>query len=115
MKFIKKFPFEKRYKESQNIMKKYPDRLPVIVEKQKNSNINEIDKQKYLVPNDLTIGQFIYVIRKRIKLSPEQAIFIFVDDSTLPNTNALMSSVYYHYKNKDGFLYITYSGENTFG
>ena len=115
MRFINKFSFQKRYKDSKNIMIKYPDRLPVIVEKQINSNINDIDKKKYLVPIDLTIGQFIYVIRKRIKLSPEKAIFIFVHDSILPNTNALMSSVYYHYKNKDGFLYITYSGENTFG
>ena len=26
------------------------------------------------------MGQFVYVIRKRIKLAPEKAIFIFVDD-----------------------------------
>lgn len=30
-------------------------------------------------------GQFIYVIRKRIKLDPEKAIFIFVND-TIPQT-----------------------------
>lgn len=28
---------------------------------------------------------------------------------------ALMSQVYEHQKDEDGFLYITYSGENTFG
>jgi hypothetical protein len=28
---------------------------------------------------------------------------------------ALMSSVYEDHKDEDGFLYITYSGENTFG
>jgi hypothetical protein len=56
-------------------------------------------------------GQFVYVIRKRIKLSPEKAIFIFVDE-VLPPTAALMSSIYEEYKDEDGFLYITYSGEN---
>lgn len=28
---------------------------------------------------------------------------------------ALMSSIYEDHKDEDGFLYITYSGENTFG
>lgn len=70
--------------------------------------------RRYLVPADLTVGQFVYVIRKRIKLSPEKAIFIFVGN-VLPPTAAMMSSVYEQNKDDDGFLYITYSGENTFG
>jgi GABA(A) receptor-associated protein len=45
----------------------------------------------------LTVGQFVYVIRKRIKLSPEKAIFIFVDE-VLPPTAALMSSIYEEHK-----------------
>lgn len=40
---------------------------------------------RYLVPADLTVGQFVYVVRKRIKLSAEKAIFVFVKD-TLPST-----------------------------
>jgi hypothetical protein len=71
------------------------------------SDIATIDKKKYLVPADLTVGQFVYVIRKRIKLSPEKAIFIFVDE-VLPPTAALMSSIYEEHKDEDGFLYITY-------
>jgi hypothetical protein len=46
---------------------------------------------------DLTVGQFVYVIRKRIKLAPEKAIFIFVDE-TLPPTAALMSAIYEEHK-----------------
>ena len=64
------------------------------------------------MPADLTVGQFVYVIRKRIKLSPEKAIFIFVNN-VLPPTAALMSSIYDDHKDADGFLYVTYSGENT--
>jgi GABA(A) receptor-associated protein len=55
----------------------------------------------------LTVGQFCYVIRKRIKLAPEKAIFIFVNE-VLPPTAALMSSIYEEHKDADGFLYITY-------
>jgi GABA(A) receptor-associated protein len=69
----------------------------VICEKVEKSDIATIDKKKYLVPADLTVGQFVYVIRKRIKLSPEKAIFIFVDE-VLPPTAALMSSIYEEHK-----------------
>lgn len=105
---------DKRKAEAARIKEKYPDRIPVIVEKAEKSDIPDIDKKKYLVPSDLTVGQFVYVIRKRIKLSPEKAIFIFVRN-VLPPTAALMSSIYEDHRDEDGFLYITYSGENTFG
>ncbi|CAN7081052.1 unnamed protein product [Brassica oleracea var. botrytis] len=107
-------PSEKRSAEAARIREKYSDRIPVIVEKAEKSDIPTIDKKKYLVPADLTVGQFVYVIRKRIKLSSEKAIFIFVDN-VLPPTGALMSAVYEEKKDDDGFLYVTYSGENTFG
>ena len=85
----------------------------MICEKVEKSDIATIDKKKYLVPADLTVGQFVYVIRKRIKLSPEKAIFIFVDE-VLPPTAALMSSIYEEHKDEDGFLYITYVDSSTF-
>ncbi|KAG6394089.1 hypothetical protein SASPL_144668 [Salvia splendens] len=135
-------PLEKRQAESGRIREKYPDRIPVIVEKAGRSDVPDIDKKKYLVPADLTVGQFVYVVRKRIKLSAEKAIFIFVND-VLPPTGewasslrftaysyllftynlqralvviaSLLSAIYDEYKDEDGFLYMTYSGENTFG
>jgi len=41
------------------------------------------------VPADLTVGQFVYVIRKRIKLAPEKAIFVFINNF-LPPTGELL-------------------------
>ncbi|PRT54529.1 Autophagy-related protein 8 [Wickerhamiella sorbophila] len=108
------YPFESRAAEAERIRQKYTGRIPVICEKVDKSDIASIDKRKYLVPADLSVGQFVYVIRKRIKLEPEKAIFIFVND-VLPPASALMSTIYDEHKDKDGFLYITYSGENTFG
>ncbi|KAI3637019.1 hypothetical protein MIR68_004725 [Amoeboaphelidium protococcarum] len=113
-KFQEEHSFEERKAEADRIRQKYPNRIPVICEKVDKSDIAAIDKKKYLVPSDLTVGQFIYVIRKRIKLSPEKAIFIFVNNM-LPPTATLLSQIYEEHKNEDGFLYIAYSGENTFG
>ncbi len=112
--FKNEHSFEKRKAEAERIRQKYPDRIPVICEKADRTDIPTIDKKKYLVPSDLTVGQFVYVIRKRIKLAPEKAIFIFVDE-VLPATAALMSAIYEEHKDEDGFLYVSYSGENTFG
>lgn len=106
--------FEKRKAEASRIRQKYSDRIPVICEKAEKSNIPDIDKKKYLVPADLTVGQFVYVIRKRIKLDSTTNIFIFVNN-VLPPTASLMSQLYEEQRDEDGFLYITYSGENTFG
>lgn len=48
---------------------------------------------RYLVPADLTVGQFVYVVRKRIKLSPEKAIFVFVKN-ILPPTGQMNVHIY---------------------
>ena len=104
-----------RKKEAASILAKYPDKIPIIVEKSRGcNNINDIDKKKFLVPSDLTMGQFVYVIRKRIKINSDTAIFLFINNK-LPPTSSSLSGIYDENKNEDGFLYILYSGENTFG
>ncbi len=49
---------------------------------------------RYLVPADLTVGQFVYVIRKRIKLSSEKAIFIFVKNVLPPTGTSKVSETF---------------------
>uniref|UniRef100_A0A2K6KJB5 GABA type A receptor associated protein like 1 n=1 Tax=Rhinopithecus bieti TaxID=61621 RepID=A0A2K6KJB5_RHIBE len=61
MKFVYKeeHPFEKRRSEGEKIRKKYPDRVPVIVEKA---------PKKYLVPSDLTVvPQWVSSTRNTMK------------------------------------------------
>jgi len=112
--FKEKFTLEERISESSKIMSRHADRVPIVVEAKKNSNLQDLDKHKYLVPKEMTIGQFLYVIRKRLKLKPDQAIFVFVDNK-MPSTSELITTLYERSKNEDGFMYILYSGENTFG
>ncbi len=115
MKFKSEVSSVERAEESTRILMKYPERVPCIVEMaDKVSDVPEIDKKKYLVPRDLTCGQFSYVIRKRLKMPAEQAIFLFVNGN-VPATAALISTVYDEHKDSDGFLYMTYSGEHVFG
>ena len=107
-------PFEKRLNESKRIIEKHRSRVPIIIEKNKNSIITDIDKNKYLVPNDLTMNQFIYIVRKRLKLKSSESIFLLVNNQLCPS-NEVFSEIYEKHSDKDGFLYIIYTTENTFG
>jgi GABA(A) receptor-associated protein len=107
--------FLQRKSEATKIRNSFPDRIPVVLERvQNNSHIPEIDKRKFLVPNDISVAQFMWIIRKRIQLPPEEAIFLFVNKSIL-QSSATMGQVYSNHMNEDGFLYVAYSGELTFG
>jgi GABA(A) receptor-associated protein len=109
-------PVAKRQAESTAIRLKYPDRIPVICEVVADSRDKlQLDRNKYLVPHDLSIGQFMVVLRKRIQLNSEQAIFIFTENSEIPSCSHLMSQIYQQSKNIDGFVYFTLALENTFG
>jgi GABA(A) receptor-associated protein len=106
---------QKNRDEANRIMRKYPDRIPVIVTKSKYSNVPQIDKQKYLAPMDLTLGQFQFVIRKRLNFSPEKALFVFVNGEIYCQSMLLVDIYEREHDKGDGFLHMTYSGENTFG
>ena len=115
-KYKKKFTLEERLKESSKILSKYSNRIPIILEKANAcANIPNIDRTKFLVPSDLLMSQFQYVVRKRIQLKPHVAMYLFVNDNVLIPSNKPMLSVYEKYKDEDSFLYIHYAGENTFG
>lgn len=107
-------PFEKRKAEGEKIRRKYPERVPVIVEKAPKAKMSDLDKQKFLVPCDLTVGQFYFLIRKRIHLRAEDALFFFVNN-IIPPTSATMGSLYGEHHEEDFFLYIAYSDENVYG
>ena len=86
------YTLEKRQDEALRIKKKYPNRVPIICERYTVGD-PEIDRKKYLVPDDLSISNFIYVIRKRIKLKPENALYLFVNGKIL-NGTGLLAQIY---------------------
>ncbi|KAL6282057.1 hypothetical protein ACE6H2_012987 [Prunus campanulata] len=90
-----------------------PDWVPVAVEKDARSGIAEIDVKKYLVPKDALLGDFIAYVRMWIFLSKKKPIFVFFKN-TVPPTGASMCLVDEENKDDDGFLHMTYSGNDTF-
>ncbi|TPX32419.1 hypothetical protein SmJEL517_g04466 [Synchytrium microbalum] len=115
--FVAEHPFEKRQSEANRILASYPSRIPIIVEKssaRSSSPLADLDKRKFLCPGEITVGQFQAVLRKRLKLNADTALFLYVKN-VLPPVSAELSHVYQDHKDADGFLYVVYAGESTFG
>ena len=104
-----------RLKKSQHILEKYPDRVPLIIKPSANDRIAfPIDKSKYITPRDLTLLQLQQIIRKRIRFPSEKALYMFINNKLFPITS-MVGPIYDEHKDADGFLYITYCQESTFG
>jgi len=114
--FKQNISFQERLEQSERLRQKYPDKIPIICEKNKNEKrINKMEKTKFLVNSAMTSGHFLAVIRSKIKLENHVALFIFYGNSELVSNSELLSDVYLKLKDRDGFLYANYSSENTFG
>jgi len=104
-----------RVKKSQCILEKYPDRVPLIIQPSKSDrDAYPIDKSKYITPRELTLLQLQQIIRKRIHFPPEKALFMFINNKIYPITS-MVGPIYDANKDADGFLYISYCQESTFG
>lgn len=112
--FKKAQSFDQRKAAAKRMLEKYPDRVPVVIEKAQGSNAEDLPISKYMIPQDFTIAQFLSTLRKRINLSPDQAIFLYTENGIPPSSES-MAQIYYNQVDSDGFLYMTYASESTFG
>lgn len=111
--------FEERLQKSTKMTTLYPDRIPVIVEMSSssasyNTYIASSHKVKYLVPYDITMGQFIKILRDKVKIEPVIALFFFINNKLFPITTPI-GDIYKENRDEDGFLYIEFCEESTFG
>ena len=106
----------KRKQMSEKIIKQYPDKIPIICEKDPRSKLKDIEKTKYLMPKDLTVSQFHLIIRNKIELNQEESLFLLVDGKISLVGETRLGDIYEKYGNKeDGFLYIVYVGNEYMG
>lgn len=93
---------------------KYPNKIPVYIHKTPRCTINDLDKRRYLVPSEMTIGQFFSLIRRRISVRPEQGVFFLVAGAHIPSITSTMGEVYREHS-ENYMLHITYSEESAYG
>ncbi|XP_067901587.1 microtubule-associated proteins 1A/1B light chain 3C-like [Heterodontus francisci] len=108
--------FAARKEESALIRSKYPQKIPVIVERYPGErHLNSLDRIKFLVPQDVIVSHFITIIRNRLALSPNQAFYLVVKNRSVSNMYATIAELDQEFKDSDGFLYISYASQEMFG
>ena len=113
--FRERLAFDQRRKEYEQISRRRPDLIPFIVESHNKKDSHLLDKEKFLLPHDITMAQLQYVIRKRMSpFTKAQALFLFVKGS-VPTSTSTAQQVRDAFQDEDGFVYVTYALENTFG
>nr|XP_035977523.1 microtubule-associated proteins 1A/1B light chain 3C [Halichoerus grypus] len=105
-----------RQEEVAGIRAKFPNKIPVIVERYPREKfLPPLDKTKFLVPQELTMTQFLSVIRSRLVLGATEAFYLLVNNRSLVSMSVTMAEVYRDYKDEDGFVYVTYASQEMFG
>ena len=116
---IRKFTLEEMNKNSAEIkqhQEQHPDKIAILVEPTEKTNLEipEDFKKKFLVKKDMQASQFTWEVRKRLVLKPEEALFIFCNNTSISGSNN-MNEIYEKHKDEDGFLRLTISAEHAFG
>ncbi|XP_037927432.1 gamma-aminobutyric acid receptor-associated protein-like [Teleopsis dalmanni] len=109
--FKELYGFDCRSSEASTIRKKYPNRVPVIMEKEPECSAGDLAKVKYLVPKKLTVEQLRFVIRHHLHMENNDALYLTVND-IVPSPEVSMEELYQEYRERDYFLYLTYSNKN---
>jgi len=114
--FKQKKPLAIRKEEVAAIRTKFPCKVPVIVERYyKEQHLPVLDKTKFLVPQEITMSQFITIIRNRLQLNSQQALYLLVSNRNLASLSRPLAQIYRDYRDEDGFLYVTYASQEVFG
>ena len=104
-----------RAAEYQRIRVRYPDLVPIIVERGA-TTAPRIDREKFLVPPTLVGAQLLYVVRRRLRTFGVQSLFLFTDGNQVVPAQTDVRSLHARHKSaEDGFLYLRYASEDAFG
>lgn len=114
--FKERKTFAQRKEEASGIRAKFSQKVPVIVEKyHKEKSLPALDKTKFLVPQEITMSQFVTIIRNRMSLSSTQAFYLIVNNKSIASMSTTLSELYRDERDADGFLYMTYASHEMFG
>ncbi|KAH7815539.1 putative Autophagy protein Atg8 ubiquitin like [Monocercomonoides exilis] len=111
--YKEKYPLETRKAEVEKMLTRMPDRIPVICEKAMNCSLPDLEKKKFLIAEDITIGELEYVIKRYSRIPIDVQMTLFIDERKYSKETQI-SEINANYKSShlddDGILYVIYTG-----
>jgi GABA(A) receptor-associated protein len=105
---------EQRRAECERVSARRSGYVPTIVERG-DRTAPRIDKEKFLIPVDLTGSQLHFVVRRRLRMEKSEALFLLCEGA-LVGPHTTVGELYARHRSaEDGFLYVTYTLEHAFG
>jgi GABA(A) receptor-associated protein len=112
--FRERYTLDERRREYESALNKRSGYIPTILERG-SLEVPLLDKEKYMIPEDLNGAQLIYIIRRRMHMKSSQALFLLCNKQMVTTSDSIRQIYSRHRNSDDGFLYITYTLENAFG
>ena len=100
--------------EIERLRYKYPNRIPLIIYQTPNFiKSYRLKKNKYLVTTEMTVGAFIYQLKKINDINTTDAMYLMIHN-TLINSSSTFGLLYTKFE-QEGVLKLTVNSESAFG
>jgi len=98
------------------VRERNPGRVPIILIPLRQNTKPKLSEIKFLVPESMSFSHFVSSVRRHLSMSSEIGLYFYVGNGkSMPITNSLMSDIDSQHQSKDGFVYVYYDLESSFG
>ena len=113
--FRERYTLEARIAERIKATARRPGYVPAVLEPGTDTALDRLEREKFMLPRDLTGAQLLYIMRRRLTMKSSQALFLVCRRRMVCATDRV-GDLYIRYKDpEDGFLYVTFTLEHAFG
>ena len=92
------------------------NRVPIVLLKDPNcKDFEGFERMNKLFPDYSKMADFMLIIKQKLSLEPEDALFFLVNGKKVVLGDEIMGNVYKEFKYVDGLLYIVFSKEKIWG